>query len=235
MEDKPEAFNKADGPENFEDEEVDSQGWESPLPLRFYWAMEGADSGKVYTQFDLETGEDRPYEDPEKGKYKCLVWIPFRDPELIDRIDLQQSTLPNPTPIEPSVDPIYQVVLKPGERGTMTRRGYINYFDYYRCTACNTEFMWGGVEQSPRPECPSCGTHNDWYCDICKKVIPNPIFFKSEVRCPVCEARGAPRGLIKIRRLKLVEGVERFTNYVIRVEDKFELEIGNDQVTVKSL
>ncbi|MCX8207431.1 MAG: hypothetical protein N3G75_06325 [Methanothrix sp.] len=193
-----------------------------------YWLK--IQSGKEIPQFDPETGKERGWlEDP--GIPEKVYLLPF-SPYMAQKV---QETEQTPVVADDGTSEIGipEWEIDPnGHEIKVFRRGYYTCFDYYVCP-CGTAFQWFG--QGPL-QCPNCGTKNEWYCDVCDRTVDDPIFLKNgEVRCPVCEVNGAPRGLLKIERLMLVEDHDLRANQVIHVPGKFEIEVGPEYVRVKVL
>lgn len=206
---------------------------EGPAPLDLFWGLENS-NGEVVVQYDLETGVEKKVPTADFAEWSSLVWIPFREPEWIEKINTIQDTLDAPSYVEASPLPLIQVIPKKGELARITRRGFIDYFEYYECTACDTTFKWTPEETEKIPVCPKCGMHNIWTCDLHGEV--DPIFLKNgEHRCPDCEKTGIPRGCNRIRNLVVKEGLLKRIHYLTIIKDKVEIEVGEDRVIVRSL
>lgn len=206
---------------------------EGPAPINFFWGLEDQD-GQVTVQYDFETGEENKVPNADFAEWNSFVWVPFREPEWTEKINSIQDRKSSPSYVEISQMPMVQVIPKKGELSRVTRRGFIDYFDYYECGACGTTFKWIEEDDDRTPVCPNCGMHNIWICDIHGEV--NPIHMANgENRCPECEKTGIPRGCTRVKNLVNKEGLKKRIHYVGIVADKFEVEIGEDRILIKSL
>jgi len=209
------------------------EGADGPAPLQLFWALEDKE-GEVAVQYDLDTGEERKIPTAKPHDWASIAWVPFRDPDLVNRINYEQNKLQNPTYVDLSPLPFIQIIPKAGELSRVTRRGYLEYFSYYQCSACDTTFKWKKEDDDIVPVCPNCGMTNTWACDIHGEV--SPIHLENgENRCPHCEKTGIPRGCRKIRNLVQKDGVSQRRHYVAVIEDKIEIEIGDDRIIIRSL
>lgn len=193
-------------------------------PVLFqYWLK--VQDGQEISQFDPETGAERGWLD-DPGVPERVYLLPF-SPGLAQKVQEREQI-----PAIPDEAPVWEVEPN-GHEIQVFKRGYYTHYDYYVCSQCHTAFQWFG---QGRLKCPECGTHNEWYCDVCDELVENPIFEKNgEVRCPVCEERGSPRGLLKIEKLIFVESQDLSANQVIQIPGKVEIEVGQDVVRVRVL
>lgn len=203
------------------------------VSLSLFWGLE-SELGEVSVQYDLDTGEERKIPTPDFANWNSLIWIPFRDPDFIYKVNCLQYEKDNPTFVDASPLPLVHIIPKNGELSRVTRRGFLEFFTYYECSACGTSFKWTREDDDIVPVCPKCGMTNTWTCDIHGEV--SPIHLENgENRCPHCEKIGSPRGCNKIRNLIHREGVNRKIHYVAIIKDKVEVEIEEDKIVIKSL
>lgn len=191
--------------------------------LYYYWQKQSQETS--ISEFDPATGKERGWQDDPAVPDRVRL-LPF-DHHLAQKVQEAEQ-------IPAVADDLPEWEIEPcGHDIEVFKRGYYTHFDYYVCSACHTAFQWFG---RGRLACPECGTHNEWYCDACDTLIENPLFMQNgEVRCPACEERGVPRGLLKIEKLIFVESQDLCANQVVRVPGKFEIEVGPDLVRVKVL
>jgi len=202
-------------------------------PSSTFWALENSD-GEVAIQYDLDTGKERKIPTATPYNWNSIAWAPFREPDLVDKINFEQSKQVYPSYVDLSPLPFVQVIPKPGEMSRVTRRGYLEYFTYYQCSACGTTFKWEKEDDDIVPVCPKCGMSNTWICDIHGEVTPIHLQ-NGENRCPHCEKLGAPRGCNKVKNLIHKDGASHRRHYVAIIEDKVEVEIGDDKIIIRSL
>ena len=206
---------------------------ENPAPLNFFWGLEDQD-GNVMVQYDLENGQENKIPNADFAAWNSFVWVPFREPDWVEKINALQDEFDSPSYVESSQMPLLQVIPKKGELSRVTRRGFIEYFDYYECSACGTTFKWVEEDDDKIAVCPNCGMHNIWVCDIHGET--NPIHMANgENRCPECAKTGIPRGCSKVKNLILKEGLQKRIHYIGIVDGKFEVEIGDDRIIIRSL
>lgn len=212
---------------------IDPRGMDGPIPLTLFWGLE-ANNGEVTVQYDLDTGEENQIPTAEFSNWASLVWIPLRDPEFIYKINCLQNEKEEPSFVDSSPLPLVQIIPKDGELSKVTRRGYLDTFTYYQCSACDTTFRWVKEDDDIVPVCPKCGMTNTWTCDIHGEVSPIHLP-NGENRCPHCEKLDTPRGCNKIRNLIQRDGVSRRIHYVAVIKDKVEIEIEEDRITIRSI
>ncbi len=212
---------------------VNPEGAENPAPLQLFWALENSD-GEVSVQYDLDTGEEKKIPTALPYNWNSIAWVPFREPDLVDKINFEQSKQVYPSYVDLSPLPFVQIIPKPGELTRVTRRGYLETFSYYQCSACGATFKWEKEDDDIIPVCPRCGTFDTWICGIHGEV--SPIHLQNgENRCPDCEDLGKPRGCTKVKKLIHKDGSSHRRHYVAIIEGKVEVEIGDDRIIIRSL
>nr|WP_324305225.1 hypothetical protein [Methanothrix sp.] len=179
-----------------------------PEPIyTYHWIVVLKDGVNAIPQFDPATGHENLWKDLPLNNISKVILCPFND-------DLARKVWNTSKILAISTDnPIISVDVPDGEVPIAYRVHEIVQYDYYKCTICGTVVFWDGTNKL---ECPTCFASNDWYCKRCKEIIDNPIFLPNgEVRCPICEKKGDPYGLIRTKSLTLHVGMSHEVFYCI--------------------
>jgi len=139
--------------------------------LAYYWWREHQD-GRIEQEFDLETGQIRPWGETP-ADLKLAGWVPVTE-------DLARKMRAYGEFGIPTQSPSIIIQLKPGDELEIFKECTI--LDGYRvhCKAC--ESVYRTFENHGDP-CPICGAKPAWRCPKCDKVA-------DEETCPDCKVPG---------------------------------------------
>lgn len=219
--------------------------------LTRYWVRVLEDGVSCETQFDIQTGEQRPW-DPVPEKLTRVMWMPFDDElvKLLAERGEEALAIEGMPPIVVDLDPTqprvevttaspmfwgsagsFKALRGVGERAICKLVGKIDLTDYYHCVGCGQDMIWDGTGVL---ECPRCNARNEWWCSRCKEIKDNPIFMeKGEVRCQECADQGEPHGLMRVKNLELRSYAEYETIYVLGVKGKTEVWFGETEIKIR--
>ena len=129
--------------------------------LSFFWWREYAD-GRVEQEFDLETGQIRPWGSTPDNLVRA-GWIPVTP-------DLAQKMRAFGEFGTPTQSPQMIISLKPGDelqifKDIDIKRGY-----QVHCKSCGATFRSFGLPAG----CPYCGAAKSWRCEKCNKILAAP-------------------------------------------------------------
>lgn len=137
------------------------------VAISFFWWREYLD-GRMEQEFDLETGQIKPWGTHTPDGLKGAGWLPITT-------DLARKTRACGEIGVPVSAPAMLVDVHPGEELVIFKEATV-YKLSYACLAC------GCVVQSyEKPEvCPNCGAAPSWKCDTCGKLPDTK-------ECPDCK------------------------------------------------
>lgn len=183
-----------------------------PEPIyTYYWVVILDDNETAIPQYDPATGEENPWGNVPINHIVRGMWYPF-DEYLARKVYAKHGVL-----AIPSLNPVITYDFPHGSVPKIYRVHEQTSYDYYHCNMCGNDIFWDGEGIL---ECPRCLATNDWYCKRCKLIIDDPIFLKNgEVRCPNCEKKGDPYGLIRTGNLTLRYGFRHDVFYCIGHDD----------------
>ncbi|MHB8123474.1 MAG: hypothetical protein ACYDG4_15125 [Desulfuromonadaceae bacterium] len=175
--------------------------------FRRFWVRIRPD-GSALPQFDPRTGKYCGYED-YKGPVTQILFYPVT-PHLAELIRGQGDMA------EASSLPALIFDVPPGASSHLHRVGTLRLNPWHICGFCEAEF------EVTKEVCPRCLAKNQWYCGTCDSLIEQPLLDQenNQIRCPVCETNGEPRGLRQIHCVGDFCTEQLFTHYVLLIDGK---------------
>jgi predicted RNA-binding Zn-ribbon protein involved in translation (DUF1610 family) len=164
--------------------------------VSFFWWREYQD-GRIEQEFDLTTGQIRPWGNKTPEGLKKAGWLPITS-------DLAALMSPHGEFGKPTQAPAMVVDLKPGDELQIFKECTV-YDVSHICRACGNIMQ----EYEKPSSCSRCGAAASWKCDACGKLPDTKI-------CPDCKTECRRIDPIVSRQLKWEE-----VTYHIGIKGKF--------------
>jgi predicted RNA-binding Zn-ribbon protein involved in translation (DUF1610 family) len=127
------------------------------VAVSFFWWREYLD-GRIEQEFNLETGQIRPWGSKTPDGLKRAGWLPITQDLAHKMRAFGEFGAPSPAPT-------MLIDLKPGDELQIFKECTV-YNVSYVCKACGCI-----VRESEKPKsCPNCGAAPTWKCDTCGKL-----------------------------------------------------------------
>jgi len=143
------------------------------MALSFYWFREYGD-GRVEMEFDLETGQIRPWGPKTPEGLIRAGWLPVSQ-------DLAQKMKAYGEFGIPTQSPSIMVSPKPGDELEIFKDCSVLEGSRVSCKLCGSSFRAFGKLDS----CPQCGAREGWRCPECGNITDTAV-------CPDCKKMGRP-------------------------------------------
>jgi len=177
------------------------------VAVSFFWWREYLD-GRIEQEFDLDTGQIRPWGSKTPDGLKRAGWLPITP-------DLAQKMRPHGEFGVPSPAPAMLIDLKPGDELQIFKEATV-YKVSYICKACGQI-----VREYEKPKsCPRCGAAPAWKCDTCGEL-------RDDKLCPECGR--------ECRRINPIKGEHmpwEDVIYYLGIKGKFVQKFNNRQSVI---
>ena len=177
--------------------------------LSFFWFRQFRD-GRIEQEFDLDTGQIRPWGSKTPEGLKKVGWLPV-DQELARKMRAYGEFG------IPTQAPAVMIDVKPGEVPLIYKDATVWNGYQVRCKACNTVFK-SIVEPKA---CPTCDAKPAWRCPKCTALSDTEI-------CPHCQKKGRIIDPFEKRNMKWEE-----VEYFLGIEGKFRNRFNTTRLTTE--
>ncbi len=175
--------------------EIMSNLWKTSVS--YFWVREYLD-GRIETEFDLDTGQIRPWGPKTPEGLKRAGWLPVTQDLAKKMKDFGEFGIPTQSPS-------ILVSLNPGDKLIIYKDCAVIQGFRGICKACGGAFRM--FEESG--SCPNCGARKSWRCPDCNKI-------NDTIVCPDCKKTGK-----EINPLELAPDTWEEVMYVLGIEGVF--------------